>query len=293
MRLSPERPIMRDRVLVTGGTGKTGGSLAEQLVAGGSEARIATRRPSAADHVRFDWEDMATHAPALDGVTSIYVVAPTDRTEQLPVMLPFLEQAVARVPGRLVLLSASSLDEGGAMMGEVHAWLHAHAPRWTVLRPSWFMQNLTTQHLPSIIDEGRIYSATEGGRVPFIDATDIAAVAVRALTDPALASGNHLLTGPQALTYDEVAHAITKASGRPVRHHRLSTDELTDRYAGFGLPRQYAAVLAGMDDAIAHGGEDRTTDEIHRMTGRPPNDFQSFLTAQRDIFRRGQALNRL
>lgn len=163
---------MHDRVLVTGGTGKTGRSVAEQLAFHGADARIATRRPSAADHVRFDWEDTTTHAPALDGVSSVYLVAPTDRAKHLPVMLPFLEQAVARVPGRLVLLSASSLDERGPMMGAVHGWLRAHAPRWTVLRPSWFMQNFTTQHLPSIIGEGRIYSATQGGCVPFIDAAN-------------------------------------------------------------------------------------------------------------------------
>ncbi|MFW2853583.1 NmrA family NAD(P)-binding protein [Sphingomonas sp. TX0543] len=274
---------MRDRILVTGGTGTTGRSVAEQLVAGGAEARIATRRPSAPDQVRFDWEDTTTYGPALDGVSSVYLVAPTDRTEHLPVMLPFLEQAVAQATGRLVLLSASSLAEGGPMMGEVHAWVHAHAPRWTVLRPSWFMQNFTTQHLSSILDEGRIYSATQDGRVPFIDATDIAAVAVRALTDPALGSGEHVLTGPRALTYDEVAHAITAASGRPVGHHRLSTDELTDRYASFGIPRDYASKLAAMDDAIAHGVEDRTTDEVERLSGRPANDLVSFLTRQRAI----------
>lgn len=279
---------MHDRVLVTGGTGKTGRSVAEQLAIQWAEARIATRRPSAADHVRFDWEDTTTHAPALDGVSSVYLVAPTDRAEHLPVMLPFLEQAVARVPGRLVLLSASSLDERGPMMGAVHGWLRAYAPRWTVLRPSWFMQNFTTQHLPSIIGEGRIYSATQGGRVPFIDAADIAAVAVRALTDPTLASDDHVLTGPRTLTYDEVARAITEVSGRAVRHHRLSADELTDRYVGFGMSRHYASVLAGMDDAIAHGAEDRTTDEVKRMTGRPANDFASFLIDQRAVLNGGQ-----
>lgn len=276
---------MRDRVLLTGGTGKTGRSIAQLLVAGGAEARIATRRPSAADQVRFDWEDAKTHCPALDGVSSVYLVAPTDRTEHLETMLPFLEEAVARVPGRLVLLSASSLDEGGPMMGQVHAWLRARASRWTVLRPSWFMQNFTTQHLASILDEGRIYSATQDGRVPFIDAANIAAVAVRALTDPAIASGDHVLTGPQALSYDEVARAITEVSGQPVCHYRLQTDELADRYADFGIPRHYALTLAVMDEAIAHGAEDRTTNEVERMTGRPANDFVTFLKAQRSILR--------
>lgn len=274
---------MNDRVLVTGGTGKTGQLVAEQLALRGLEARIASRHPSAADKVRFDWDDDTTHGPALDGVSSVYLVAPTDRTEQLPVMRPFLEQAVAQVPGRLVLLSASSLDKGGPMMGEVHAWLHAHAPLWTVLRPSWFMQNFTTQHLHSIVKEGCIYSATRDGRVPFIDAADIADVAVAALTDLALVSGDHVLTGPEALTYDEAAHAVAAAIDRPVRHCRLSMEELAARYAGIGIPPHYASVLAGFDEAIAQGAEDRITSKVQQMTRRSANSLASFLYSQRAI----------
>jgi uncharacterized protein YbjT (DUF2867 family) len=275
---------MRDRVLVTGGTGKTGRLVADGLTGRGIETRIATRRPRSADQVRFDWGDPTTHDAALDGVTSMYLVAPTDRADHLSVMRPFLERAVARVPGRLVLLSASSLDEGGPMMGEVHAWLHAHAPRWTVLRPSWFMQNLTTQHLSSILDDGCLYSATADGRVPFIDAADIAAVAVEALCDPALASGDHVLTGPEALTYDEVAQAITEVTGSAVRHCRLSAHELVARYETVGLPHDYAAMLAGMDDVIAKGAEDRTTTDVQDMTGRPATSLASFLASQRATF---------
>ena len=277
-------PVMTDRVLVTGGTGKTGRLVARQLALRGIEARIATRHPSSADQIRFDWTDRATHGPALEGIGAVYIVAPTDRTEQLPVMRPFLEQAVSQVPGRLVLLSASSLEAGGPMMGEIHAWLAAHAPLWTVLRPSWFMQNFTTQHLPSMLHEGCLYSATADGRVPFIDAADIAAVAVEALADPALASRDYVLTGPEALTYHEVAQAISARIGRPVRHCRLSVSELAARYATFGVPEAYALTLARMDEAIAQGAEDRTTDEVERITGRPPHSFADFLEDQRAVF---------
>lgn len=274
---------MPDRVLVTGGTGKTGRLVAELLTDQGVEARIATRHPSSADQIRFDWDDATTHSPALDGVTSVYLVAPTDRMEHLPAMRPFLEQAGVRVPGRLVLLSASSLDEGGPMMGAVHGWLHVHAPRWTVLRPSWFMQNFTTQHLHSIVNEGCVYSATENGRVPFIHAADIAAVAVAALIDPAFVSRDHVLTGPDAMTYDEVADAITAAIDRPVRHYRLSLDELAARYVNFGIPANFAPTLADMDRAIANGSEDRITTEVEQIIGRKANTFSGFLATQRDI----------
>lgn len=275
---------MSDEVLVTGGTGKTGRLVAEQLAARGVEARVATRQPTSTAQVRFDWDDATTYAPALDGVTSVYLVAPTDRTEHLGAMRPFLEQATANIPGKLVLLSASTFGEGGPMMGEVHAWLRANAPCWSVLRPTWFMQNFTTQHLSSIIHEGCIYSATRDGRVPFIDAADIAAVAVEALVDPALGSGDHVLTGPEALTYGQVAQAISEAAGRPVRHCRLSVDQLAARYAGFGIPPHYAATLAQMDDAIADGAEDRTTMEVQQIAGRPANTLASFLATQSVTF---------
>lgn len=227
------------------------------------------------------WEDPATHGPALEGVGAVYLVAPTDQTEQLSIMRPFLERAAAQVPGRLVLLSASSLAAGGPMMGEVHTWLDANAPLWTVLRPSWFMQNFTTQHLRSILDEGCLYSATVDGRVPFIDAADIAAAAVEALASAKLPSGEHVLTGPEALTYQDVAQAISARIGRPVSHRRLSVDELAARYAAFGIPQAHALTLARMDEAIAHGAEDRITPEVERITGRPAKTFAGFLDSQR------------
>ena len=130
---------MVDRVLVTGGTGKTGSLVARQLAARGVEARVATRNVTTPDQVHFEWGNTASFSAALDGVDAIYLVAPTDRTDHLPVMRPLLEQAVNQGVSQLVLLSASSLPEGAPMMGEVHAWLRANAARWTVLRPSWFI----------------------------------------------------------------------------------------------------------------------------------------------------------
>jgi len=281
---------MVDRVLVTGGTGKTGSLVARRLAARGVEARIATRKATSSEQVRFDWGDVTSHRSALDGVDAVYLVAPTDRTDHLPVMLPLLEQALEQGVTQLVLLSASSLQEGGPMMGEVHAWLRANAPRWVVLRPSWFMQNFVTQHLPSIVDEGCIYSATQGGRIPFIDAADIAEVAVHALVDPTFRSGERVLTGPEAISYDEVADRITAVAQRPIRHCRLTVEELARRFAGFGIPERYSQTLARMDDAISRGSEDRTTTEVEEVTGRKPTRLTDFLAANREAFHQHRAV---
>ena len=269
---------MTDSVLVTGGTGKTGRRVAELLRGRGVPARVATRSPDTAGQVRFDWADAGSFPDALAGVRAVYMVAPTGAADPLDAMRPFIDQAIDAGVARLVLLSASMLEEGGPLMGAVHAYLKAEAPGWTALRPSWFMQNFSEQqHLETIRAEGRIYSATQDGRVPFIDAGDIAAVAVEALLGDDFGNGDLILTGLETLSYDEVAGMISASAGRPVAHHRLSLEELTSRFEAIGIPNGFAQALSGMDGAIAHGAEDRLTDAVEAVTGRKPKTFAEFV----------------
>ncbi|MGV8989757.1 MAG: NAD(P)H-binding protein [Cypionkella sp.] len=161
---------MAQRILVTGGKGKTGRRLAGRLATMRIETVIGTRAPTEAQDRRFDWADLSS-ASTFDGCDAVYLVAPTDRTVQLAVMRPMVELAKAQGVRRLVLLSSSLLERGGPMMGEVHAWLAHAAPEWAVLRPSRFMQNFSEgPHAVTIREEGKIYSATGAGRVGFIDA---------------------------------------------------------------------------------------------------------------------------
>lgn len=268
---------MPSDVLVTGATGKTGSRVVDLLRARGLTARAATRTPQIPGQIRFDWTDPDSFAPALDGVRAVYMVAPTGVAEPLAAMRPFIDRAITAGVDRLVLLSSSMIEEGGPVMGTVHGYLRANAPGWSVLRPSWFMQNFSeAQHLDTIRREGRIYSATGDGRVPFIDAGDIAAVAVAALANPAFANGELILTGPATLDYDALARLISVAAGREVEHHRLSTTDLAARLGEIGIPDAFAHILAQMDAAIAGGAEDRVTGAVVDVTGRQPKTFAAF-----------------
>lgn len=279
---------MSRKILITGGTGTTGSRISSQLATRSLPFLRATRSPKADNDVRFDWVDDATWAAALEDVASIYLVAPTGVSEPLPVMMPFMELAIRTGVKRFVLLSASSLEPGGPMMGMVHAWLCDHAPEWVVLRPTWFMQNFSEQqHLVPIRDEGAIYTATENGRIGFIDAEDIAAVAVEALSQPEFTSGDIMLTGPAALSYDDVAETLSDALARSVKHHHLSVAELAARHVQSGLPEAYADTLASMDAGIAAGSEDRVTKAVERITGRPPHSLADFVAAHTSIWRTG------
>lgn len=269
---------MADSILVTGATGKTGRRVVDLLQRRGIPARAATRTPQTPNQVRFEWTDAGSFASALEGVRAVYMVAPPGAADPLAAMRPFIDQALTARVDRLVLLSSSMLEAGGPLMGAVHAYLKAEAPGWTVLRPSWFMQNFSEhQHVETIRREGRIYSATEDGRVPFIDAADIAAVAVEALIDPYFSNGDLILTGPETLSYDDVARLISAAAGRPVSHYRLSTEQLASRFTASGIPADFARALSQMDAAIASGAEDRVNENVAGVLKRNPATFVDFV----------------
>lgn len=271
-------------ILVTGATGTTGSRVVSQLQGLGREVRSASRSLQGAGSVRFEWADPETYGPAADGVDAAYLLAPIGVVDLLPAMRPFLDQLIER-DTRLVLLSSSSLEAGGPLMGAVHAYLADHAPHWTVLRPSWFMQNFSGAHSGAIREESAIYSATGGGRVGFISADDIAAVAARALIDHDMTNGDLMLTGPQALSYGDVAEIIGTTLGRTITHHHLTVKELAAHHQLQGVPEAFSHILAGLDASIAVGAEDRVTGEVERVTGRPPVDFASFAAAANSAWR--------
>jgi uncharacterized protein YbjT (DUF2867 family) len=262
-------------VLVTGGTGTTGSRVAAGLRERGVPVRVASRRPGAGQ-VRFEWADPGTHAPALDDVRAVYLVAPVGVADPAPLVAPFLDRARERGIRRVVLLSSSAVPEGAPGLGELHRMVCASVPEPTVLRPSWFMQNLIGDHphARSARADGEIVTATGTGRVAFVDAGDIAAVAVHALSDEEPHTGEYVLTGPEALSYSDAAAVLGAATGRAVRHRAVGVGELAERLAAAGYPPDFAAQLAGLDAGIARGTEDRTTSAVQDVTGRPPRSFR-------------------
>ncbi|MBO9436988.1 ergot alkaloid biosynthesis protein [Ruegeria sp. R13_0] len=269
---------MTNSILVTGGTGKTGSRVVKQLRAKGLTPRIGTRSPQNEGEVRFDWKDSSTFNDALEGVGAVYLVAPTDTVDSLGAMRAGLEAALASGVTRFVLLSASSLEEGGPMMGAVHGWLRSNAQEWAVLRPTWFMQNFSElHHRDPIRDESAIYTATDDGQIGFIDADDIAACATALLVAHSVKNTDYILTGPEAISYDVVAETLSKQLGRKIVHHRLTVDELGERHQSHGLPEEYAKTLAAMDGAIAGGSEDRVADNVYKLTGSMPTPIDQFV----------------
>lgn len=199
-------------VLITGGKVKTASCLACLLKDGNKPFLVASRSGGdPADEFpscRFDWLDATTYAipwSKVEEITSVYLVPPPV-LDMLPPMKAFIDYCREKGVERFVLLSASVVEPGGPAAGKVHEYLVSIGVEYCVLRPTWFMENFSKQPRKLVKPEDNIYSATGEGKVPFVSAEDIAAVAFHALVDLQSHNTDHYIRGPELLSYDEVIH---------------------------------------------------------------------------------------
>jgi uncharacterized protein YbjT (DUF2867 family) len=261
--------------LVLGGTGRTGSLLAGKLARRGIATRTASRRGA---DVRFDWDDPATHADTLAGADRLYLVTPVLRVRYAEQVAAFLDLAENAGVRHVTFLSTCNADQApqGIDIAAVEAGLAARqAITHSIVRPAWVMQNFTDDHLPVI--DGVITAPSGGGAEAFVDADDIAAVAAETLLDPrAHAGARYTLTGPQALSFGEVAGIIASVSGRPVAYNDIDQEAWISGALAAGVPADYAVMLRWLTGAIIAGNGSTPTDDIEKVTGRPSATFRAF-----------------
>ncbi|MFF2851969.1 hypothetical protein ACFVT5_37395 [Streptomyces sp. NPDC058001] len=150
-----------------------------------------------------------------------------------------------------------------------------HGITHSIQRPAWVMQNFADGHIPVI--DGVITNPSSGGREAFVDAADIAAVAAETLLDPESHAGaTYALTGPQALTFREVADIIASVSGRPVLYNDIDQETWISGALAAGVPADYAVMLRWLTGAIITGNGSTPTGDIEKVTGRPATTFREF-----------------
>ncbi|KAJ3942057.1 uncharacterized protein N0V96_007546 [Colletotrichum fioriniae] len=120
--------------------------------------------------------------------------------------------------------------------------------------------------------------------IPWVATEDIAACAFHLLTQEDAPNDEYLILGPELLTYDEVAGILSDVLGRKIVHKRLSAQELVDRYAAQGMPRDYAEMMGGLDTAIKNGSENRTNSVVLAVTGKQPKKFRDFAERNKAVW---------
>lgn len=261
--------------LILGGSGRTGSLVAKHLTDRGAQARIASRRGS---DLFFDWDDTATYAHALEGADRVYLVTPVMRVRYVGQVAAFLDEAEAVGVRHVTLLSTYNGNRAPREVDVAVVETDLASRRsftYSILRPAWVMQNFTDDHLPLI--NGTLVVPSGGGAEAFVDAADIAAVAAETLLNPdAHAGAQYALTGPQAITFDDVAATIAAVSGRPVTYQDVDQETWINQAIAADVPADYAAMLRWLTGAIVAGNGSTPTDDIQAILGQPATSFKAF-----------------
>ncbi len=257
-------------MLVLGGTGKTGRRVADRLRARGVPIRIGSRR----GEPPFDWDDDTTWAPAVQGVSAVYITYYPDlalpgAVEAVGLLSRLAVESGAR---RLVLLSGRGEDE--AVRGEQA--VQAAGADWTIVRATWFAQNFSEHFLVGGVLSGELALPAGDAAEPFVDADDIADVVVAALTDNGHSGQVYELTGPRLLTFADAAQAISAAIGREVRYVPIVPAQYVDALIAEGLPEAEARGLTELFVTVLDGRNAHLTDGVRRALGREPRDFADY-----------------
>ncbi|XVV10715.1 NmrA family NAD(P)-binding protein [Actinoplanes sp. CA-131856] len=277
-------------ILVTT-TGKVGSRTARLLADAGQHVRVVSRRPEAHQNLTEagvevlagDLDDPATIAGAVAGVTSVVLVTTPSVAQETAVVEALREQ-----PAHITKITAdASPDSPIARRRDHHRIeqaLTASGLPHTLLRANAYMQNVLML-APVIAARSAFSSPAADGRVGMVDARDVAEVAATIAAAPAEHTGTtYRLTGPRALSYDDVAAQLSELTGRTITHQHITAQEQEEAMVRMGLPEPVAHANALALKLFADGDADWTSPDVQRVTGRPPRTFTQFATDHISLF---------
>ncbi|HUM01790.1 MAG TPA: SDR family oxidoreductase [Thermoanaerobaculia bacterium] len=283
-------------ILVTGATGKTGVDVVRGLSIVGAGVKAFVRDEGKAQPLRRpgvevavgDLEKPETLAPALRGCDRVFLcsAAGPRQVELQGNLIRAAKEAGVRHVVRMSALGAS-LDSPVSMLrwhAETEKQLIASGLPWTFLRPHYFMQNVLG-FAPSIKAQSAFFLPMKGGRIPLVDTRDIAAVAVEALTGSGHERKIYDVTGPEALSGQDLAQKLSKAAGRTIAFRDVSPEEARKQMRAAGAPDWMADSMVALYGVFAANRAAAVSPVVEQLTGYPARTFDDWARENAASFR--------
>ena len=263
---------MKSNILVIGSTGKTGRKVVEGLKQQHQNIRLGARSNEPA----FDWDDPTTWPEALAGMDKVYIVYYPDLA--VPGALEAIRglTQVAKEAGvrKAVLLSGKGEKEA-ERCEEVVA---QSGLDYTLVRASWFNQNFSESFLLDPVLAGHVALPMPEAKIPFVDTGDIAEVVVNALLDDRHNGKTYEITGPEALTFQEVVGEIAEVTGRPINYQAVSLAEYNAIMKAAGVPEDYIWLFDYLfREVLSKEKNQVVTNDVEKVLGRKATSFSEFV----------------
>lgn len=283
-------------ILITGATGTVGREVARELLAKSVPFRVMVRRDGAADGLRARGVEIARGdfaAPdsvraALRGVERAFLLSPSSPA-QAAQEIAFVDAARAAGVRHVVKLSVLAADRAPEVVlmrwhSQVERHLADSGLAFTLLRPNSFQQNLVRSNAPTVAAEGALYASAGAAAISMVDARDIGAVAAAVLTEEGHDGRTYDITGPEAVSYGQIADRLSTLLGRAVNHVSPPDDAARAAMVAQGVPEWYADGLVALFAFYRRGGGAAVADTIERLIGRPPRTLDAYLAENASAF---------
>ncbi|MGX5820578.1 NmrA family NAD(P)-binding protein [Chitinophaga lutea] len=280
---------MAQTILVFGATGHAGREVVKALAAEKDvTVKAATRHPESYNvpgvaPVLLVQEDPATFAPALQGVDKVFLsVLPLDAGAGKKIA-PFFAEAKKAGVRKIVFLSSVGADT--LPLHDIEAAVIASGIPYNIIRPNSFMENFTVGAFSqSVRDQHQLMASAGDGKMAIIATEDIAAATVPLLLDDSLQGKIYELSGPEALSYPEIAKLLSDALGRTITYAPVSEEDLITGMTSHGAPESVARYLAGLFRNTKNGIAGVVSTAVQDLSGKAPKRFADFLAANKGFF---------
>jgi len=258
-------------VLIIGKNGKTGSRVNKRLQSLGYTTRAVSRSTTPS----FDWENPTSWPAALKGTKIAYVTYQPDLAvpSAESTIKTFVEAAIENGLQHITLLSGRG-EEGAQRAEEV---LKTSGLSWNIVRCSWFSQNFSESFMLDGILSGELVLPAGDTVEPFVDADDIADVAVATLTEPGHQNRLYELTGPRALTFAQCIEEISEALGRKIKYTTIPVDDYIEGLRQTGAPEDLQWLLHELFTVVFDGRNRHVMSGIQKALGRAPTDFKTYV----------------
>jgi uncharacterized protein YbjT (DUF2867 family) len=285
-------------ILVTGATGKVGQEVVRQLAAASVPARALVRDPARASHLRIPGIEIAvgdlgrpeTLAAAFAGVERVFLLSPA-APDQVELQGNALAACLRAGVRHIVKVSVAGGPDAGTQIGRWH-WttekqIEASGLDFTFLRPTLYMQQMFA-YAPTIAARSTFSAPMGTGEIALVDTRDVAATAVCALTEDGHGHGIYDLTGPEALSYDAVADAISQAIGKKVSYVHVPPEYSKKQMIADGVPRWLAEDMIVLFASFREGYGSAVTNTVAEVTKKRPRTFRQFAHDHARVFSEGK-----